>query len=552
MDAVEDLRINQYVMDSARTPLEPQTNSSSPASSLQQEKRVRHKLSFIRRLDSSESLPSSHESIFIAEYLSPVNSEDSGYKGEPWQILNLDSLTHSPAIPNSTGDENGIENGHEPQLFLPIGNTPILYGHGTPLATIIEQKSSFGTIRTSKATTPTRSLERRHSSSDITPPNLSTTPRPQSLDRQNSASSISSIYLGLLSADDVDLRTHSHSDLSILSRNRSSRYLSSVAEHPIRISEIYAEPKLPVLPPLERPSTPPGMPSWTAAQQHRPVPSTGPRGWSLRFTSHRVQRFLRLSQDSDSRGESSAEPTSAYSSGYGIRGPWDDAPQRRAISTPILTGQITPRFRPTRSGHGIGNALELHPFSRADFGSPKPSTPPALPAFLREVLTPEMESARPLPRRIKARKGMRDFGFRVPAQRGGPLESGLSEREERGCPHHQDVSINKQKTRTSWNSNLRHEPIDDRPLLASTLEIPLLSQSPSVGPFRSPSPAVFEEVRISISLGVEEGESPGFQCEQVGSGERGGVAEGKVCWRCQMERVWNRIDGLRVGGVRLC
>jgi hypothetical protein len=43
----------------------------------------------------------------------------------------------------------------------------------------------------------------------------------------------------------------------------------------LQVYDIYAEPRTPVVPPIERPTTPPGMPSWTEAHSNSPPGTTG-------------------------------------------------------------------------------------------------------------------------------------------------------------------------------------------------------------------------------------------------------------------------------------
>lgn len=369
-----------------RSPLNTQTNAIFPISSPKTGQRVRRKSSFVRRLDSSESVPSSHDSIFVAEYLSPLNSEDSGYKIDPWQ--NIDSLTQLPPADEDELPSLNTDNDENTSRCLSIGNTPMLYGYGTPLTTIIEQKSSSTSMRTSTGTTsPTRSLIRPHSASGLSTSTTSASGKPQfpsssPLKVQFSASGMI-LPLGSFSSDDSDavklLRPRGNDADRAVGAGQSSTDCQTPERYPSPINEIYAEPLRPLQPPVLRPSTPPGMPSWTAAQQRRPrvAPSVATRGWGIHGASGLLQRFF---GNGPSTATPSSDPAAAAlppargaesGSGYGIRGPWDAVPpQRRSISTPILTDRGIPRFRPPRSGHGV-TALEMHPFARAEIMTTK-------------------------------------------------------------------------------------------------------------------------------------------------------------------------------------
>ena len=147
-----------------RSPLIPHTNIKPVTITAKSAKKVSRKSPFARRLDSSESIPSSHGSIFAAEYVSPhASDEDGGYKIEKWQAIGSSarpSATEEQPPPLLSNDENS-------DVGLPVGNTPILYGHGTALTTIIEQKSSSATMRTISTPSPVRTLTCPRSTSDL-------------------------------------------------------------------------------------------------------------------------------------------------------------------------------------------------------------------------------------------------------------------------------------------------------------------------------------------------------------------------------------------------
>lgn len=381
-----------------RPPLDNQTNSrnnfASFSSTEEHKQAVRHTGSFVRRLDSSEDLPSSQDSIFIAEYLSPYNSDESGsgYKLETWnktisgQETPLSPRLELPALPStlsslsSTPSENNDENGNQK---LNIGTTPILYGHGTPLTTIIEQRSSMGTLRESASTTSgIRPLARPRSTSDLTASTTSfpagpirTGPRSSPLRNQRFSTSGIIGRIHSLSADDsadsIKLSWPAGYDPRGASwRGKSSVDSESTPTSPI--NEVYAQPLRPINPPVERPATPEGMPSWTQAQhlhraQRRLANAQGEtrRGWNLHEASSMLHRLFsnRSQREAPAPQDAMNESASPNRSGYGIRGPWDAVPAyRRAVSAPVLRG--APHFSSPRSATGVAR-LEMHPFARA-------------------------------------------------------------------------------------------------------------------------------------------------------------------------------------------
>ncbi|KFY24557.1 hypothetical protein V493_05168 [Pseudogymnoascus sp. VKM F-4281 (FW-2241)] len=351
-----------------RSPLIPQTNTKPATITAKSTKKVRRKSSFARRLDSSESIPSSHGSIFAAEYVSPHASEDGGYKIEKWQAIGSSarpSLTEEQPPPPLLGnDENS-------SVGLSVGNTPILYGHGTALTTIIEQKSS-ATMRTISTPSPVRTLIRPRSTSDLSSSSASASlqKQPPKASHIRGEFSISGMIHRLASFSDEDVGTIKLSwpeGYDPIANKPKGAAKSSDGGPPemqeITFREIYAQPLSPIQPPIDRPATPPGMPSWTAAQQRRPraVPSTPAQTTGFHRATVRVQRFFGYEPLSRAGNRASGP-----ASGHGICGPWDIVPsRRRCVSVPNTAVSGAPQFRPQRSGHGI-TALEMHPFARAE------------------------------------------------------------------------------------------------------------------------------------------------------------------------------------------
>jgi len=146
----------------SRVPLIEQANVPPPPTPVKQ---VRRKRSFVLRIDSSEECPSPHESLYEAFYFSNNNSDDSGGRVEAWTMVGLrkaNPLDTSAAIDqNSTqASTNGPMAGSRPMItteenhsnqmnesaISTIDDVQFLYGNGTVLETIAEQKSN-GTMR---------------------------------------------------------------------------------------------------------------------------------------------------------------------------------------------------------------------------------------------------------------------------------------------------------------------------------------------------------------------------------------------------------------------
>ncbi|KAK2629835.1 hypothetical protein QTJ16_000655 [Diplocarpon rosae] len=281
----------------SRTPLRPRSVTPTLPNTL------RRRSSFILH-DSSEEFPSSHESIFEAFCFS--GSEGSIHKAE---LIDIPSRIPRPAKKN---DENVKET--SPQNF--IDATQFRYGNGTVLDTITEQKS-FATLR-AKARTKSADASPRvpfltHRDSFI----LSKTPR----------------RMVSFSLDDIDLIKKSYHDACTI--------IEKEASQPLLAHEVYAEPKSPIHAPPDRPPTPPGMPSWTAAQR-APIPLPRRQQPAKRSV---LQKLLGLP---GSPAKASRFPNIAEA-------------RDRTVSAPVR-GRTAPRFRPPKSVYG---AIDQHPFFTA-------------------------------------------------------------------------------------------------------------------------------------------------------------------------------------------
>jgi hypothetical protein len=319
----QTLQLDPPQVELRRGPLVPQTNSNLRLSSI---KPLRRKPSFTSHVDSSEELPNSHESIFVAEYLSSNGSEDGSHK-----IESKGSTTSGFVGEIDASDSTS-------QL---IGSTLIKYGHGTPLTTIVEQKS-IATLRTTNSQTPQKSVSE-----------LPTSIIPHLLGHRDSLELPSTVTLRTprrrksFSADDLVLIKHSyHKACSTI--ELSTRCLWTV-------DKVYAAPRTPIIPPLERLSTPPGMPSWTASQ-NTPIQIQHPRQTpGAQRKRSKVQRLLGLRPNSGNSSPCSPGRFAPRGSAHA-----DEGRNRRSATSPLPFSVVAPRFRPPRSGHGNG-PFEIHP-----------------------------------------------------------------------------------------------------------------------------------------------------------------------------------------------
>jgi hypothetical protein len=288
----------------SRNSIHLRTGSPSPSSALKQ---VRRQNSFLRRADSSEEFPSPHESIFEAFYFSATNSDESNNR--------IELITLSPY--NVSNDENR-------GLLTPTRNLDDIYfryGRGTALETIAEQKST-GTRTISR----TKSLDDLHNAPFLNHRDsfiLSKGPR-----RKQS-----------FSFDDLALINQYYHDACATIENGICK---SHRPEPLITPEIYAQPKKPLHEPPNRPPTPPGMPSWTAAQLI-------PFGERLAQPPSRPNRIRRLFGISASGSTVSPQH-------------YPESIMRDTVVSIPNRGRTAPRFRPPRSAYG---PLDQHPFTRA-------------------------------------------------------------------------------------------------------------------------------------------------------------------------------------------
>ncbi|KAL2070020.1 hypothetical protein VTL71DRAFT_14700 [Oculimacula yallundae] len=291
---------------SSRSPLRQRSITPTPQNT------IRRKNSFIRLADSSEDLPSSHESIFEAFCFS--SSEASSHKAE---IIDIPSRIPRPVKKND-------ENSREVSPFNFLDSIQFRYGHGTALDTITEQKS-FATL-SSKARTKSADNSPSipflgHRDSFI----IAKTPR-----RQIS-----------FSLDDIAEIKRSYHD-ACGEIEVSYFALSDEICRPLLSQEVYAEPKLPIQAPPDRPPTPPGMPSWTESQTLT-IPRRGSSRPPQAPRQSMVHRFFNISNTTTAPGGQAS------------------GDRNRVVSAPV-PGRAAPRFRPPKSVYG---PIDQHPFTKA-------------------------------------------------------------------------------------------------------------------------------------------------------------------------------------------
>ncbi|CAG8983403.1 hypothetical protein HYALB_00000571 [Hymenoscyphus albidus] len=315
------------ISSASRQPLLPRTQSPNSTMS---KKQLRHKGSFVLRT-SSEDLGSPHDSIFNASYFS-VSDENSN-RQEP-----VSAAQKAAAEENTKAREDKM-----PSIVIP--DVPFLYGQGTMLTTITEQKSNL----TMRSITRTKSVDHLCPTKSLTHHDsfcVSKVPR-----RKQS-----------FSCDDVALiKSAYHDACTTIDVNEGSPTQS--------IHEIYAQPRAPPHAPPARPSTPPGMPSWTDGQ----ILLAAPR---RRANNQEASRFRRWFGFSNS-------PNSTISSG---NSPLCNTQQSPARVQGGIQGRLPPRFRPPRSSYAT---IDSHPFTRAPIAGVPPQAltiPPTMPNTKRKRL----------------------------------------------------------------------------------------------------------------------------------------------------------------------
>lgn len=541
-----------------RSPLILHKNTKPVTINAKSAKKVSRKPSFARRLDSSESIPSSHDSIFAAEYVSPHVSEDGGYKIEKWQVIGSSirpSAIEEQMPPLLGNDENS-------DIGLPVGNTRIIYGHGTALTTIIEQKSSSATMRTISTPSPVRTLTRPRSMSDLSSSSASASIRkqPPKNGPVRGEFSISGMIHRLASFSDEDVGAIKLSWPEGYDPNANKPKgvtKSSMDGSPSEMQEtafrqIYAQPLSPIQPPIERPATPPGMPSWTAAQQQRrshDVPTTTTRTGSFQRATARVQRFFGYEPVSRAGNRASRS-----TSGHGICGTWDMAPsRRRRVSVPNIAVSAAPRFRPPRSGHGV-TALELHPFARAEVRSTtsrteetttmrRISSAPAVSGGSRS----SRRSSEPVPARPVKPKGKRKPGQRVRFTSSTAAVTVGSHTQAAGSAleRRRAVVLKPCRHRSIKTPSLPPQKNTQSPVTGETSMPQTLPQAPPAGsldnnPDHPPTLPLLPAVSDQPTRVTGQSPEPSLKPRKV------------ECWKCQMRSALAQVNEVLASCTMLC
>ena len=214
---------------------------------------IRRKTSFHKGWDSSEDLPSPHNSIYEAYQVSNKSFEEVGnvFNADAWPKA-TPKLSHlsaphevlryelAPATVQRSDENNGNPQSPLSPLtpFIPfaINDAQFRYGKGTLLDSIPEKKSN-ATIHNLSRTLSANNLE---TIPLLTPSSAAKSPR-----RKLS-----------FSTNDIPLISNSyHKAIAMIEKSAQPVY------------EVYAGPKGPIDEPPVRRLTPPGMPSWTEVQR---------------------------------------------------------------------------------------------------------------------------------------------------------------------------------------------------------------------------------------------------------------------------------------------
>lgn len=325
----------------SRQPLLPRTLSPSQIP----RRKVRRKASFVLRSDSDDDIASPHDSIYEAPYHSGGGSDEN------WNGISFASLLGGASPPpGQTNDENSREGETQPTLKS-AQEVEFRYGNGTVLDSIKEQ-TSYATIST---------LARSKSVDNM--PRFSFLTHRDSFTVTNNPRRHQSFSL-----DDLALIKSYHDACAIIDGGSTPS---------LSIHEVYAEPKAPLHAPLQRPPTPPGMPSWTQGQNVTPRSTSGPQ-------PNRFQRFFGL-------------PATRVT--HISRGPHLNPNSGiRSVSNP--GERRAPRFRPPRSVYG---PLNQHPFysSRVSTAQPQSRQQPAAAEAQNLTSTPRLRRQQTFGQRVR-------------------------------------------------------------------------------------------------------------------------------------------------------
>lgn len=325
-----------------RSPLSTSTNSPPPrtpspsiyaTAKTTQPRPIRHQLSFRTfhpHLDSSESDPSAHSSLFEAVYLSP-----SLITTTTTADANANTLKRV-STRRSSGSSEGGDGTASTGMVVGAARDSFL---GTPLETIAEQKS-VATLRTVTSLPQMRSSRTRSLRPTTTKPSLALLPQ----------------HKHSFSANDLPLRLrHQPRNAALRSSDSTTATSPPGTASPTPTThahshahETYAHPNEPTASPPHRMPTPPGLPSFNtpAAHNYRIEPPT-----------FRLRDFFSRNAHADANAFAGPNTIQTVGLPRGVvaRGP--DAVVRA-------------RWRPTQSGHTGqfgGPGIASHPFHAAGF-----------------------------------------------------------------------------------------------------------------------------------------------------------------------------------------
>ncbi|PGH34502.1 hypothetical protein GX50_02685 [[Emmonsia] crescens] len=293
---------------------------------------------FSQYIDSSESIPSEHSSLYDAVLASFESDDSRKQSGFDYRSEEAGPSNYGPT--NLEREDAAIIN---PRLAYSHGKWP-----GKKLETIVEQRSA-STLRASLAP----------SVGDVDGPDNTTPPLSNPPVRWNSYSQ--KVY----SFDDLDLPPPRLKDSVSRLPNRSSSSGASFELRCLFPQTSPVEPTQPVYPPPVRSPTPPGLPSFGSREAIHYNPNQANRApVSRRGTQH-------------SSAADDEEDDSCCASGlkrlFGLpscMGPRPPAIPAGAVARAHDGTMVRGRFGTRQSGHGVGagpttRGLESHPFHRS-------------------------------------------------------------------------------------------------------------------------------------------------------------------------------------------
>ncbi|TQS38274.1 hypothetical protein Golomagni_01224 [Golovinomyces magnicellulatus] len=505
--------------------LQPKTVASESS-----KKKIQRKSSITFNSNSSEDYPSPHASIYEAIHISANSSEDNGHKIE---LINIPPRKGSLVSKIRKNDEN-IRDANTTDINQ-SNESEFLYGRGTLLDTITEQKS-FATMKT---ITRTKSAEDLGSFSLLRQQDSFSLPN--SLLRKRS-----------LSLDDYELSRYSYHEACAMIEQNSLKLLP--------VQEIYADPKIPTEAPLKRPDTPPGMPSWTAAQN---LANNHLRQHAESGSQNRLQR--RYGLPTSKLSHYSNLPQNPITGGQG--------------STDHLRGLIAPKFRPPKSAY---ISLNQHPFSNTrthkagassrayDFESTfdasnrplRNTSPRNIKKLSRARLTPSATVRDSEQISYSTNIGLRnaDTIYTTSPMHNNKFKRKTSREETKGkilCPHSKGRlamirRLNNHKTisRSSQNHSISPENLSRGVYSTHSVSGPSMQNGPDLfsasrnltrtrSASLSSNAPLMSGIQQVPSPVVDEGVTKNFKEKDL------------ICWKCRVEQGFTKVDRIWLKAVKI-